>query len=234
MQNRLKLEDVQERVKDSKIFLFDFDGTLVNLDKLNVDSFSMVFKEMFNLDFTREDFMKYISGRGSKNGLTEYLGINGIEKYSSEEVNSLFYKHKNRLIEERLEKEIYLLPGITKFLEYLNSFGKRNIVVTSSRKEHVENMLSHFGIYKYFEKVYDRFSVVRGKPSPDAFLQAIEYSKSTVKECIAFEDSFFGLQSAKGAGLFTIGVLNDGWNEDFVYQLSDFVIEDYTQLITPS
>ena len=234
MQNRLKLEDVQKRVKESKVFLFDFDGTLVNLDKLNVDSFSMAFKELFDLDFTREDFMKYISGRGSKNGLTEYLGINGIEKYSSEEVNTLFYKHKNRLIGERLEEEIYLLPGITKFLQYLEFLGKRNIVVTSSREEHVKNLLSHFGVYKYFEKVYDRFSVVRGKPSPDAFLKAIEYSKSTVKECIAFEDSFFGLQSAKGAGLFTVGVLNNGWNEDFVYQLSDFVIQDYTELITPS
>ena len=47
----------------------------------------------------------------------------------------------------------------------------------------------------------------------------------------SFEDSFFGLQSAKGAGIFTIGILNRGWNDDFVYQLSDFVIDDYNKLI---
>ena len=52
----------------------------------------------------------------------------------------------------------------------------------------------------------------------------------TETECVAFEDSF-GLQSAKGAGIFTIGILNSGWNDDFVYQLSDFVIDDYRVLI---
>jgi len=76
--------------------------------------------------------------------------------------------------------------------------------------------------------------VIRGKPAPDGFIKGVEYLGLKVDECIAFEDSFYGLQSAKGAGLFTIGVLNRGWNDDFVYQLADFVIESYTELITPS
>ncbi len=66
-------------------FFFDFDGTLVNLDKLNVDSFALVFKEMFSIDFSREDFMKYISGRGSKNGIVEYLETKGIKDFSEEQ-----------------------------------------------------------------------------------------------------------------------------------------------------
>lgn len=60
----ISIEDAKEKVLNSKGLLFDFDGTLVNLDKLNVDAYAFVFKEMFNLNFTRDDFMKYISGRG--------------------------------------------------------------------------------------------------------------------------------------------------------------------------
>ncbi|HBB64579.1 hypothetical protein A3K02_02475 [candidate division WS6 bacterium RIFOXYD1_FULL_33_8] len=224
-------ERSKKRVREAKAFLFDFDGTLVNLDKLTVDSFAIVFKEMFKLDFTRDDFMKYISGRGSKNGIVEYLEKNGIKGFSVEGLNSEFYKNKNRLIEERLEDEIYLLPGIKEFLENFKDKRRRVVVVTSSRKEHVEKMLTHFGIYKYFEEVFDRSTVVKGKPDPQAFLNAIEYTGLDVEECVAFEDSFYGLQSAKGAGLFTIGILNEGWNDDFVHKLSDFVIEDYRELI---
>jgi HAD superfamily hydrolase (TIGR01509 family) len=229
--NGTTLEQTKKRVRDAKALLFDFDGTLVNLDKLNVDSFSIVFKEMFNLDFTREDFMKYISGRGSKNGLIEYLGVNGIKEFSAEEINTMFYKNKKRLIEERMDEEIYLIPGIEEFLKHYGNTGKKILVVTSSRQEHVERMLSHFKVFKYFEKVIDRSMVVRGKPDPQAFLDGIEYTGFSSSECIAFEDSFYGLQSAKGAELFTIGILNDGWNDDFVYHLADYVVKSYTELL---
>jgi len=229
--NKYSIEQVKQGVKNSRAFLFDFDGTLVNLDKLNVDAFALVFKEMFNLNFSREEFMKYISGRGSKNGLVEYLNRNGIEEFSPEEINNQFYTHKKGLIEEQLHSEIYLLPGIVEFLKYSKESGKRMIIVTSSREEHVKKMLTHFKIYEYFEKVFDRFAVVRGKPDSEGYTRGVEYLGYTTDECIAFEDSFYGLQSAKGAGLFTIGVNNPGWNDDFVYQLSDLVIDNYTELI---
>lgn len=47
--SRVGLEGAKEVVNSAKVFLFDFDGTLVNLDTLNVDSFTYVFKRMFNL-----------------------------------------------------------------------------------------------------------------------------------------------------------------------------------------
>ena len=231
MNNRYSIEDVKKLVSDSSALLFDFDGTLVNLDKLNVDSFALVFKEMFSIDFSREDFMKYISGRGSKNGIVEYLETKGIKEFSGVEINNQFYTHKKRLIEERIDNEIYLLPGIKDFLNNSKIKEKRKIIVTSSRKEHVKKMLTHFNLFDNFETVIDRYDVVRGKPDPECFFKGLEYLGLPSSQCLVFEDSFYGLQASKGADIFTIGILNDGWNEDFVYQLSDFVIENYSVLI---
>jgi HAD superfamily hydrolase (TIGR01509 family) len=230
MNTKYTLQEVKEKIANAKVLLFDFDGTLVNLDKLNVDGFAIVLKDMFGIDFTREDFMKYVSGKGARGGISEFLEIQGIKDFSTKEIISQFHSNKKRLIEERLDEEIYLIPGIDEFITHYDG-KKRKIVVTSSREEHVKRMLTHFGIFKHFEKVFDRFDVVRGKPAPEAFETAMEYAKVTTDECVAFEDSFYGLQSAKGAGLFTVGILNKGWNDDFVYQLADYVVEEYTQLL---
>jgi HAD superfamily hydrolase (TIGR01509 family) len=225
------LLETREIVKEKKAFLFDFDGTLANLDNLNVDSFTIILKESFDLDFTREDFMKYVSGRGSKDGLTKYLTCKGIKDFDVEELSKDFSQTKRKLINENLEEEVYIIPGLENFLEYLKKENKRMVVVTSSNYDYVKVVLEHFGLFDYFEKVYDRGTVEKSKPDPEMFLQAIEYTGLDNEDCLAFEDSLFGLKSAKGANLFTIGILNDGWNDEFVYDLADIVIESYDELL---
>ncbi len=231
-EGRFCLQDVRDIITTRKGLLFDFDGTLVNLDKLNVDAYAFVFKEMFNLNFTRDDFMKYISGRGSREGIIEYLASKGITEFSSQELNDdLFYKHKNELIKEKMNSEIYLLPGIKDFLESSIIEKKRKVIITSSRKGHVGNILTHFGIYSYFEKVIDKdlmllkVSLVLRHILRGWSIWAIQ------KQSVLHLKILLGLQASKGADIFTIGILNDGWNDDFVYQLSDFVIDDYRVLI---
>jgi HAD superfamily hydrolase (TIGR01509 family) len=218
-------------VQEREGFLFDFDGTLVNLDKLNIDSFKEVFKKEFDLEFTKDDFMQYISGRGSRDGISMYLDNLDIQDYDIDQLNKEFSSTKKDLIENHLEEEVFLIPGIGEFLEYLSKNEKRMIVVTSSKYDYVKKILGHFGLFSYFEKVYDRGTVQKSKPDPEMFLKGVEYFKLERDNCIAFEDSLFGLMSAKSAELYTIGVLNEGWNEEFVHELADVVIRSYEELI---
>jgi HAD superfamily hydrolase (TIGR01509 family) len=225
------LPKAKQLVQEKKAFLFDFDGTLVNLDKLNVDSFKILFKDEFNLEFTREDFMKYVSGRGSKDGIKMYLETKGIKDFDVEDLSNQFSIKKRDLIENHLEEEVFLIPGIDTFLKHLSTNNKRMVVVTSSHYMYVKKILRYFGLFGYFEKIYDRGTVNKGKPNAEIFLQGIKYTGLNSEECIAFEDSLFGFKSAKGAELYTVGILNEGWNEDFVYDLANVVIENYEELI---
>lgn len=173
--------------------------------------------------------MKYVSGKSSERGLREYLEVNGIKKFDAIELNRAFNERKEKLIAQEIESEIYLLPGVREFLEYFKD--RRKVIVTSSKKSHVEDILSHYKLDGYFEKIFDRYDVVRGKPDPLPYEGAVKYMGVSVKDCIVFEDSFYGIQSSKGADLYTIGILNKGWNDDFVYELADSVIERYTDII---
>jgi HAD superfamily hydrolase (TIGR01509 family) len=225
------LQRAKQYVKEKKVFLFDFDGTLVNLEKLNLDSFKGIFKKEYDLDFTKDDFMKYISGRGSKDGISMYLDSLNISNYDVDKLGKEYNFVKKKLIDEHLEEEVFLMSGIKEFLEYFSKNDKRMLVITSSKYEYVKKILGHFNIFKYFEKVYDRGTVERSKPDPEMFLKGVQYTGLDIDDCMAFEDSLFGLLSAKNANIFTIGILNEGWNDEFVYDLADVVIEDYGELI---
>ena len=225
------LIETKEIVKQRKAFLFDFDGTLANLDNLNVHSFEILLEKDFNLDFTRDDFMNYVSGRGSKDGITAYLKSKGKKDFDTEKLGKRFNQVKRELLSSNLEKEVFIIPGLEKFLIYLKENNKRMVVVTSFNYDYVKEVLEHFKLFDYFEKVYDRGTVENSKPHPEMFLQAIEYTQLRKEQCIAFEDSLFGLKSAKSAELFTIGILNKGWNDKFVYDLADIVIESYEELL---
>jgi HAD superfamily hydrolase (TIGR01509 family) len=225
------LFETRELIKERRAFLFDFDGTLANLDKLNVDSFQILLKQEFNLDFTRDEFMKYVSGRGSKDGLMMYLKNENVKSFDVQELSKKFNQIKRDLLSNNLEEEVYIIDGLPEFLQYLKESNKRMVVVTSSNYDYVKEVLEYFGLFNYFEKIYDRGTVDKGKPNPEIFLQAIEYTELKKEECVAFEDSLFGLRSAQAAELFTIGILNEGWNDEFIYELGDIVIESYTELL---
>ena len=53
-----------------------------------------------------------------------------------------------------------------------------------------------------------------GKPDPEGYLLALDALRSTVGEdleaahCLVFEDSLAGIHSAKGAGMWAVGVSN--------------------------
>jgi beta-phosphoglucomutase-like phosphatase (HAD superfamily) len=53
---------------------------------------------------------------------------------------------------------------------------------------------------------------VRGKPAPDLYLLALaklrHYVQVEAPRCVAIEDSHWGLESARGAGLRTVAVTN--------------------------
>jgi beta-phosphoglucomutase len=68
----------------------------------------------------------------------------------------------------------------------------------------------------------------RGKPNPDPYLKALEKLDLTKNECIAIENSPFGITAAKRAELFCVAVASTLEPEKL--QHADTVFEDHTAL----
>jgi len=66
--------------------------------------------------------------------------------------------------------------------------------------------LDEAGLRLYFRALVDVGQVARGKPAPDLYLKAAERIGVPAVRCVAFEDSYPGLESALAAGMKIVGV----------------------------
>jgi HAD superfamily hydrolase (TIGR01509 family) len=70
----------------------------------------------------------------------------------------------------------------------------------------VESTLKALGIFDLFTTVVTNEDYARGKPAPDAFLEAAKRLGVLPKRCLAFEDTSIGVQSAESAGMTCVRV----------------------------
>ena len=83
-------------------------------------------------------------------------------------------------------------------------------VASGALEPEIELVLESAGLREYFQAIASASDGVRGKPAPDLYLLAIaklrEVNVVEAASCIAIEDSHWGLQAAKRAGLRCVAV----------------------------
>ncbi len=68
------------------------------------------------------------------------------------------------------------------------------------------------------------------KPAPDGYLKAADVLQKEVSECLVFEDSIVGMQSAKNAGMQVIAVTHRCNDISAANEIADLTITDYSDL----
>ena len=106
----------------------------------------------------------------------------------------------------------------------------------------IELILEGAALSDYFDCIISAEQVKRGKPYPDGILLALEKlneirrEKITANECIVVEDSHWGLEAAKKAGMHTIAVTNSydakqlAMAEKIVKRLDELTISDLQKI----
>lgn len=97
-------------------------------------------------------------------------------------------------------------PGALDSLRICREAGCRMAIASSSMPEVIEAALHRIGAKTFFDAVISAEGEEHGKPHPAVYLAAAGRLGIDPGECIAFEDSVFGLRSAKAAGMHCIAV----------------------------
>jgi HAD superfamily hydrolase (TIGR01509 family) len=98
-----------------------------------------------------------------------------------------------------------LYPGAAACVRRLGASWPLGIASGALRAE-IELMLRGAGLLDAFRFIVSAGEADRTKPAPDPYLRAAELLGIAPGACVAIEDSHWGLQSARAAGMRTIAI----------------------------
>ena len=178
-----------------KAVIFDFDGVLIDSEIVNIEAGAKAFGE-FGYELTQEDRAKIV-GLHSHDYVKMFQGRMGF----SEEIRT---KILEKIVEEYnliFEGLIKLQPHVKEVLEYLRN---KNIVMgiaTTNRRQRVETFFRKYNLENYFAFAITSEDLTKRKPDPEAYQLAKSRTPFEDAEILTIEDSEYGVNSAKGAGL---------------------------------
>lgn len=137
---------------------------------------------------------------------------------------------KRRIVEECMDYEYRMeyreVPGATGFIQWLKERGFGVGLVTSSPDSKLKFALERLRLSDIFDTVVSADRIVRGKPDPMCYCLAAADLRVPPAECVVFEDSFFGIEAGKKAGMKVIGLSTTNPAEK-VAKMADAVIPDF-------
>ena len=182
--------------------LFDWDGTLADTRQVVVTTFQKVIRKEVGYEVNRE-FIERRIGTGAAQTFKEILQ-KAEKPVTDESIKRLLAKKIETEIS--LSDQVKLFPGAIELLEALE--GEVRLALASmNNRAVIEDLLDKMKIRNCFNVILAVEEVEKFKPDPEIFLKCATRMRSKPEECVVFEDSIFGVQAARNAGMDCIAVL---------------------------
>ena len=194
------------------IALFDLDGVILDTE----GSYTAFWDDYGSRHFSEKDFGLKIKGQTLVKILGDYFPEENERKAITDDINDF----------ER-NMSYPFVPGVENYIKSLKSNGIRTAVVTSSNILKMENVYRcHPGFREMFDIILTSEDFSESKPSPYCYLKAMRLFGAGPEDCVVFEDSLAGLQSARASGAFVTALTTTN-PEEVVRNYADLVIRDF-------
>jgi HAD superfamily hydrolase (TIGR01509 family) len=194
-----------------KAVIFDFDGVIADTEALHFEAFNEVLAQ-YNIELTDEEYYE------------KYLGYSDIDcfnalnddyhlEWDDAEIEDLV-ELKADAFEGFLSQGAPLIKGVREFIGMLERNDVPLGICSGATMRDMKAAVGRTGLLEKFKVIVTADDVIAGKPDPEGYMQVRKkLSQATGRpivsaECIAVEDSEWGLEAARTAGMHTIGVTN--------------------------
>ncbi len=213
--------------------IFDFDGVIANSEPLHFRAYRDVLVDK-GIALTESSYYELYLGYDDIGAFKAIAADTGTA-FTDADMAALVARKAVRL--EELEKSgSVLFPGARDaIMRMADAFPIA--VASGALKAEILRVLDHEGLRGHFQFVVSAEDTPASKPDPAPYLLAAEKLRSTVAdlqahECVAIEDSKWGLVSARAAGMRTVGITQT-YPASALVDVSDTVITHLDQF-TPA
>jgi len=188
--------------------VFDFDGVIADSEPVHFESFRDVLVEE-GLTIDEAEYYRRYLGLSDAAAFRE-IGRQHGRPWNALEMADLMRRKAARF--EILQRDAALIfPGADRLVR--EAAARVPVAVASgARRIEILRILDRADLARVFTTVVAAEDVAEGKPSPDPYLRALERLSASVARpispgrSVAIEDSRRGLESARAAGMKTVGV----------------------------
>ena len=178
------------------LVIFDCDGVLVDTERIAVRIDVMVLAEL-GWKMSEAEVVERFMGKSDEEMTRE------IEAHTGRTLPESWEAPFRHLYREAFAAELTPVPGI---LEALDGITLPTCVASSGTHEKIRFTLGLTGLYDRFAgRIFSVDDVRHGKPAPDLFLHAASRMGAAPERCAVVEDSPYGVQAARAAGMRAFG-----------------------------
>ena len=218
----MSIEDLHSVLNQCQAVIFDLDGVIADTEPLKFAAYAQVFQAVHGIELPAAD----VAWRGMKEqSVIDYW----FGKFQLTGDSQTLIRSKREAYQGLLQKgHITPIPGAIDFVRQIKDASKVCGLATSSSRQEATTVLERLNLSSAFDIVTTRDDVQNLKPDPEVYLKTALTLKSLPSACVVFEDSQSGINAAKSAGIFCVGLMTSFSRE--ALNRADRTITDFTEL----
>ena len=211
-----------------KAVIFDFDGVIADTEHVHYEAFKKVLN-LNNYDLTENEYYSNYLAYDDKTFFKNFYKDNDL-KLSNKLLGQLL-KDKSNRFDELIKDNLKIYPRVVEFIKDLSK-GYILAIGSGALKKEIYKILEIIEIDSLFRVIVAADDVAECKPNSEVYNKVLaklnnnQDSRIKADECIVVEDSVFGIQAAKSAGMKCVAVTNSYPKEKL--KEADLIIDSFS------
>ena len=180
--------------------IFDMDGVLVDTNPFHVRKWEALLTE-HGIAFDREALPRQVLGPGNDPTLRHFFG----DRLTADDRLRLSEELEARF-RSAFAPHAKLVTGVERLIAECHEQGVRVALASAAISKNVFFILDALKLRQRFDGILTADEITHIKPHPQIYEKTAQKLGIPAAACVAIEDSFAGIEAAKGAGMRCVAV----------------------------
>ena len=193
-----------------RALIFDMNGTMIDDMSYHTVAWRDIINNELKGNLTHEAVKKEMYGKNEE----LLVRVFGESRFNQEEMNGIS-RRKEEAYQTAFRPHLSLIDGLESFLQKAYQSNIPMAIGTAAIPFNIDFVLDNLDLRHYFKAIISADDVEKSKPHPETFLKAAAAIGVKPDDCLVFEDSPKGIETALNAGMEAVAITTLHEAEEF-------------------